>query len=387
MPAIESTWRHGDHQQVDRRLGGDVLEGRGSRRAEDDGRGDLVRGDAAEEAVGHAGRPSRCSPATPAATTGTISPGAPAPARQHEPGVVGAEARQGPVLVALLDQHLVAAAHARPAAGEAEAIGEVAQAPRALPELVGREAAGHGGGRRAGPRGVREDVHLAHRQILHHPGGAEKGGLVLAGEADDRVGGEVDAGQRLAGPQAGLHVRGGVVGAAHGPQDARVAGLQRDVQVGCDDRRLGDGGQEPVVHGPRLDRGDPQADEPADRAHGAHEVRQGGAGGRVAIGPDVDARQHQLGVPLAQPPAGVAEHPLERPALGRAAGGGDDAERAARVAPVLDLQEGPRAPGRAARRRRRHPGGRRPGCPRSPARRGRPSPAGWSPTARRTGRR
>ena len=123
-------------------------------------------------------------------------------------------------------------------------------------------------------------------------------------------------------------------------------GLQRDVQVGCDDRRLGDGGQQVVVHGARLDRGDPQADEPADRAHGPHEAGQAGAGGRVAIGPDVDARSAPArGAP--RPAAGGrrASTPLQRPALGRAAGGGDDAERAARVAPVLHLQEGPRAPG------------------------------------------
>ena len=61
---------------------------------------------------------------------------------------------------------------------------------------------------------------------------------------------------------------------------------------GATDRRLGDGGQQPVVHGPRLDRGDPQAGEPARRPPRRARDRPGrGAGGRVAIGPDVDPGQ------------------------------------------------------------------------------------------------
>ncbi len=58
-------------------------------------------------------------------------------------------------------------------------------------------------------------------------------------------------------------------------------------------------------------------------------------------------------MPLVQPPPRVAQDRGARPALGGAAGAGDDAERAALVAAVLHLHEGPRAAAAAARRRGR----------------------------------
>ena len=92
-----------------------------------------------------------------------------------------------------------------------------------------------GGGRRSGPRRVREDVHL--RRARPSPttrSVARERRLVLGREADDHVGRQVEVRERRQTPQVGR--RG--VAAAHRAQHAVVARLERDVQVPRDGRRL-----------------------------------------------------------------------------------------------------------------------------------------------------
>ena len=63
----------------------------------------------------------------------------------------------------------------------------------------------------------------------------------------------------------------------------------------------------------------------------------------IPPGADVDAGEHQLRVPVLEPPPRVAQDRLARSALGTAARAGDDAERASLVAAVLHLHERARA--------------------------------------------
>ena len=200
---------HGDHQQVDRRLRRDVLGRPGSRRrgrprrpgsrppTMRQNRQSVTRRRPSQVLAGDARHHHGHHPARGAGS-----------GREHEPRVVRAEAREGAVLVALLHQHHVAAAHPRPRGrAKPSAVGQVAQAPRALAELLGAPA--RPGMPAAGVPGRGEygkTCTLPIARLLHHPGGAAKGGLVLAREAHDRVRGQVDAGQRGARPPAGVHV-------------------------------------------------------------------------------------------------------------------------------------------------------------------------------------
>ena len=134
-----------------------------------------------------------------------------------------------------VDEHDVVAAELRLPAAPLELARESARsrAPRSFLTAGGDRV---GAARsRAGPRRVREDVHLRDPGALDRAQRARERGLVLGREADDHVGRQVElAGERLEPAQVGR----GRVAAAHRAQDAVVARLERDVEVPRGGRRL-----------------------------------------------------------------------------------------------------------------------------------------------------
>ena len=164
-------------------------------------------------------------------------------------------------------------------------------------------------------------------------------GIVLGREADDHVGGEVEVGQRLQLPQ----VRVDRVAARHRLQDAVVAGLERDVQVRPDHRRLSQCGHELVVDMVDLDRRETQPLDALDRTGRSDQVGEPHPGGAVAEAAEIDAGEDDLAVALRHPLPDLAEDGLGAPRAGRAAHERDHAERARERAAVLDLHEGANA--------------------------------------------
>src|SRR6476661_7970883 len=92
-----------------------------------------------------------------------------------------------------------------------------------------------------------------------------------------------------------------------------------------------------------LDRGEAQALEPRRRARLPDEPREAIAGGAVAVAAEVDPREDDLAVALANAAADLPEHGLGRAAARGASHQRDDAETAAERAAVLDLDEGANA--------------------------------------------
>ncbi len=179
-----------------------------------------------------------------------------------------------------------------------------------------------------------------------------------------------------------LRVVRGQVPAAHAPEDAVVARLQRQVEMRQRARRALDPGREQVVVDVLgLDRAQP---DPLDVRLGedpAHEAREGEGGSRVraamaalrpaaVVGPDVDPGEDDLAVARDQGPPDVRQHRVRRQRPLGAAGLRDDAVGAVERAAVLDLDEGSRALDRRAivgdpvdrgchaRQRRQRPGRR-----------------------------
>src|SRR5206468_1558087 len=113
-------------------------------------------------------------------------------------------------------------------------------------------------GRRScpGPRRVREDVHLRRPRGGDDVERFAKRALVLRRKADDHVGREVEV---LAERSDTVQIRPGGVATCHVAKNAVVAGLQRNVQVPTDGRRLAQGAHELVSHVVDLDRREPQA--------------------------------------------------------------------------------------------------------------------------------
>src|SRR6185436_9036944 len=90
----------------------------------------------------------------------------------------------------------------------------------------------------------------------------------------------------------------------------------------------------------------PHLAEPGD------EGRQTRARGQItAVVADIHAGQRDLAVPRVHQRLDLFAHDVGLLAAAAAAGRGHDAERAAVLAAVLDLDEGPRAPGPAGERR------------------------------------
>ena len=181
-------------------------------------------------------------------------------------------------------------------------------------------------------------------------------GVVLGREADDHVAREVElAGERLEPAQ----VRVDGVAAPHRAQDAVVAGLERDVQVARDGRRLAQRGDERVVDVVDLDRAEPQPLEPGRRAGLADEPRQVVAGGAVAEAAEVDAGEHDLAVALRDAAPDLARARRRRCGCAR---------RRARAGSRRSCTRTSSRPG-SSRTRARGRGARRPGRSRSRRRR------------------
>lgn len=162
--------------------------------------------------------------------------------------------------------------------------------------------------------------------------------LRLRGQAGDDVGGEGEAGDEVVGPLHQLPVVGLVVAAAHELEEPVRARLQGKVEVG------------PDLGGVAADH----LKEVLPRVLGLY-------GGKPHLGPQVVEVLHEPGkapgVPLVAPEAHPGEddlldaHPEEGLGLGQglpvvpvallAPKPRDDAVGATRLAPVLDLEEGP----------------------------------------------
>ena len=140
--------------------------------------------------------------------------------------------------------------------------------------------------------------------------------------------------------------------AVHAAQNPIRAGLQRRMHVLGDARRLGHQAQQVVGEIHRFHRAQPQPFHFGFGQQQPEQVRQAQGTTRFpAPSPQVDAAQHDLAIPLGEP-AHLRHHLPGRRAAAAPAHERNDAERAAVVAPVLDLEVGPRAvPGRVFHRR------------------------------------
>ena len=132
--------------------------------------------------------------------------------------------------------------------------------------------------------------------------------LVLAGEADDHVGGEVEVGERLELRDV-LRRR---VPPAHRAEDAVVSGLQRHVQMRRRDARLAQRGDEVVRQVVHLDRREPQALDPRQRARLADQSRQRVARLPIAEAAEVDTGEDDLAMALRDAALDLAEHGTRR---------------------------------------------------------------------------
>ena len=155
------------------------------------------------------------------------------------------------------------------------------------------------------------------------------------GKADDHVGGQVEVRERLEAPE----VRRGRVAPTHRAQHAVVARLQRHVQVPGDGRRLPQRSHELVVHVVDLDRGEAETLQARRRSGLAHEPRERVAALTIAEAAEVDAREHDLAMPLLDPLADLPQDCVGAPASRGPADERDHAELAREAAPVLDADE------------------------------------------------
>ena len=201
---------------------------------------------------------------------------------------------------------------------------------------------------------------MEHLQLLDQ---LDRGAMVvlsLAGEPDHDVGGQLGVGVGVAQPCRDAAVSRAAVAAVHRPQDRVAAALQRQVPVGAEARMRGEPGQSRVdVVGVDTAQAQPRVDA---AEQGPGQRGQGGARGEImAPGAQVDAGEDQLGVSGVRGGAGALDHIGEGDAARAAAAGGPDrAVGAAVVAPVLHLEECPRAAGEATGRECGGVAGKRP---------------------------
>ena len=160
--------------------------------------------------------------------------------------------------------------------------------------------------------------------------------LGLGREADDHVGRQVEVVLQRCNTR---QVAAGRVATRHVAKHAVVAGLERDVHVPADGRRLAQGGDELVVDVVDLDRREAQARQAGDRSSLADEPGKPVPALAIAIAPEVDSGQHHLAVALRDPPLDLAQDGLSGPAARRTAHERDDAEVAREATTVLDLHE------------------------------------------------
>ena len=150
---------------------------------------------------------------------------------------------------------------------------------------------------------------------------------------------------------------GARMAALHALQREIVAGLERKMEMRHQPLLLGDRREQRGVDLDRIDRG-----EPASRGSSGTSLSTLrtslpsviSPGRSAAIGGDVDAGQHDLGIAVRDERPHLRHHLARRHRARRSAAERDDAERAAMVAAVLDLHIG----AGAVRRSRRSDGQR-----------------------------
>jgi hypothetical protein len=145
-------------------------------------------------------------------------------------------------------------------------------------------------------------VHLRHGGVGDDAQRVCERGLVLAREADDDVGGEVEVAEGLEAAQEG----GRLVAARHRAEDAVVARLQRHVQVLRHRGGLAQGGDELAVDVVDLDRREAQPGETGELAELANQPREPVAGLAVAVAAEIDAGEDDLAVVLRHAPPCLA---------------------------------------------------------------------------------
>ena len=153
-------------------------------------------------------------------------------------------------------------------------------------------------------------MHLRHAGLGNHGERPPERSLVLAREAHDHVGGQVEIGEGLYAPEE----RGGVVPTAHRAEDTIVARLERNVQVAGSGRRLAQRPDELRLDVVDLDRREAKAGEPGSLPRLAHEARERVAGSPVAVAAEIDPGEYDLTVPLLHAAPDLAQDRLGRPA-------------------------------------------------------------------------
>ncbi len=139
--------------------------------------------------------------------------------------------------------------------------------------------------------------------------------LGLSWEADDDVGRERHVGDVLADQRDAVEVALAVVGAAHRPEDARGAGLQRQVDVLAESTQLGVGADHILAHVLGVRAGVADALDALDRVERAQQLGEAAAGRtQVApVGVDVLPEQRDLAHPLRCHRAHLSDELLEGP--------------------------------------------------------------------------
>ena len=138
----------------------------------------------------------------------------------------------------------------------------------------------------------------------------------------------------------------------HALQGQVVAGLQRQMEMRHQPLLLGDRRHQRGIGLDRVDRGEPRAAAAPARASAPWRTSLPSVispGRSRAIGGDVDAGQHDLGIAVLDELAHLRHHLARRHRARRPAAEGNDAEGAAMVAAVLDLHIGARSGCRSRR--------------------------------------
>ena len=125
----------------------------------------------------------------------------------------------------------------------------------------------------------------------------------------------------------------------HAAQHPVVAGLERDVQVPRDHRRLAQCLGQLRCDVVDLDRREAEALEPVEGARLPDQAGQRETSLAIAETSEIDTGQHDLTMPMLHTPTDLGEHRVRRAAARPAADERDHAERTREGAAVLDLDE------------------------------------------------
>src|SRR5439155_1365351 len=200
---------------------------------------------------------------------------------------------------------------------------------------------GHARCRRAGAGRIGKDMEEAEAAILHQAQTVLEHRFALGGKSGDQVGAEGNIGAKGARPPTEGDRIGPAVPPLHALQDQIVARLQREVEMGHQARLFGQELPERVIGLRRIEGRKPEARKLGDFAQqvAGHLPQLRPARQIAAIAADVDAGQHDL------LDAGLDHRPRLGEDIGRRQAAvvppreGDDAEGAAVIAALLDLQE------------------------------------------------